>query len=93
MRMSSTALLRVGGESDRCDIKRKDGAAPYKNEWCDVEQLLFDSFISFRALGHLVTSPYAVLTRTWGAIKSSPRLWPIALFAKWCSRVDSKGQA
>ena len=55
------------------------GAARHKDDWCDVEQPLFDSFIAFRPLGYLVTLPYAALTRAKGAIKASSRLWPIAL--------------
>jgi len=55
------------------------GAARHKDQWCDVEQPLFDSFIAFRPLGYLVTLPYAALTRAKGAIKASSRLWPIAL--------------
>jgi CelD/BcsL family acetyltransferase involved in cellulose biosynthesis len=55
------------------------GAARHKDEWSDVEQPLFDSFLAFRPQGYLVTLPSAVLTRLKGAIKASPRLWPIAL--------------
>jgi CelD/BcsL family acetyltransferase involved in cellulose biosynthesis len=55
------------------------GAARHKDEWSDVEQPLFDSFLAFKPQGHLVTLPSAALTRLKGAIKASPRLWPIAL--------------
>ena len=54
------------------------GAARHKDQWCDVEQPLFDSFIAFKPQGYLVTLPMAAVTRAKGAIKSSPRLWPIA---------------
>lgn len=55
------------------------GAARHKDEWSDVEQTLFDSFIAFKPQGYVVTLPYAAITRIKGAIKASPRLWPIAL--------------
>jgi CelD/BcsL family acetyltransferase involved in cellulose biosynthesis len=55
------------------------GAARHKDQWCDVEQPLFDSFIAFKPQGYVVTLPYAAITRIKGAIKASPRLWPMAL--------------
>ena len=55
------------------------GAARHKDEWSDVEQPLFDNFIAFKPQGYVVTLPYAAITRIKGAIKASPRLWPIAL--------------
>lgn len=55
------------------------GASRHKDEWSDVEQALFDSFLAFRPQGYVATLPAAALTRLKGAIKASPRLWPIAL--------------
>jgi CelD/BcsL family acetyltransferase involved in cellulose biosynthesis len=55
------------------------GAGRHKDEWSDVEQSLFDSFLAFKPQGHLVMLPVAALTRLKGAIKASPRLWPVAL--------------
>ena len=55
------------------------GASRHKDEWSDVEQTLFDSFLAFKPQGYLATLPAAALTRLKGAIKASPRLWPIAL--------------
>jgi CelD/BcsL family acetyltransferase involved in cellulose biosynthesis len=55
------------------------GASRHKDEWCDVEQSLFDSFLAFTPQGYLVTLPLAALTRLKGALKASPRLWPLVL--------------
>jgi CelD/BcsL family acetyltransferase involved in cellulose biosynthesis len=55
------------------------GASRHKDEWSDVEQPLFDSFLAFKPQGYLVMLPVAALTRLKGAIKASPRLWPLAL--------------
>jgi CelD/BcsL family acetyltransferase involved in cellulose biosynthesis len=55
------------------------GASRHKDEWSDVEQSLFDSFLAFKPQGYLVMLPAALLTRLKGAIKASPRLWPLAL--------------
>ena len=55
------------------------GASRHKDEWSDVEQTLFDSFLAFKPQGYFATLPAAALTRLKGSIKASPRLWPIAL--------------
>jgi CelD/BcsL family acetyltransferase involved in cellulose biosynthesis len=54
------------------------GAARHKDEWADVVQPLFDSFIAFKPHGLAVTVPLAALSRLKRAIKSSPHLWPLA---------------
>lgn len=54
------------------------GAARHKDEWCDVVQPLFDSFIALKPLGLLLTLPLAALARIKRAIKSSQSLWPLA---------------
>lgn len=58
------------------------GAARHKDEWSDVEQPLFDSFLAFKPQGYLLTLPSAALTRLKGTIKANPRLWPLALGAR-----------
>jgi CelD/BcsL family acetyltransferase involved in cellulose biosynthesis len=55
------------------------GASRHKDEWCDNEQTLFDSFLAFKPQGYLVTLPLATLAHLKGAIKASPRLWPFVL--------------
>ena len=65
------------------------GAARHKDEWCDVVQPLFDSFIAFKPLGYAVTLPLAELSRLKRAIKSNPHLWP--LVQKLRMRLFGKG--
>ena len=54
------------------------GAARYKDEWADVVQPLFDSFIAFKPHGLTLTLPLAALLRLKRAIKSNQYLWPLA---------------
>jgi CelD/BcsL family acetyltransferase involved in cellulose biosynthesis len=54
------------------------GEARHKDEWCDLVQPLFDSFIAFKPHGLTVTLPLAAVLRLKRAIKSNPRLWPVA---------------
>jgi CelD/BcsL family acetyltransferase involved in cellulose biosynthesis len=55
------------------------GAARHKDEWCDVVQPLFDSFLALKPQGYLVALPLAAAARLKRAIKSSGTLWPLAL--------------
>lgn len=54
------------------------GAARHKDEWADVVQPLFDSFIVFKPQGIAITVPLAAFSRLKRAIKSNPHLWPLA---------------
>jgi CelD/BcsL family acetyltransferase involved in cellulose biosynthesis len=54
------------------------GQARHKDEWCNVEQTLFDSFIAFKPQGLLVTLPLAVAAQAKRAIKSNRHLWSLA---------------
>ena len=54
------------------------GKARNKDQWCDVVQPLFDSFIAFSPQGYLLTLPLASIARAKGAIKSNRHLWPLA---------------
>jgi CelD/BcsL family acetyltransferase involved in cellulose biosynthesis len=54
------------------------GQARHKDEWCNVVQPLFDSFIAFKPHGMLVTLPASGAARLKGAIKSNERLWSMA---------------
>jgi CelD/BcsL family acetyltransferase involved in cellulose biosynthesis len=54
------------------------GWARHKDEWCDVMQKLFDSFIALKPQGVLLTVPLAAAARLKRAIKSSRHLWPLA---------------
>lgn len=54
------------------------GAARHKDEWCDVVQKLFDSFIAFKPQGMLVTLPLAAKAWLKRAIKSNRHVWPLA---------------
>jgi CelD/BcsL family acetyltransferase involved in cellulose biosynthesis len=54
------------------------GEAHHKDQWADVVQPLFDSLIAFKPQGLSLTLPLAALLRLKRAIKSSPRLWPLA---------------
>ncbi len=55
------------------------GQARHKDEWCDVIQPLFDSFVALRPQGLLLTLPLAAMARLKRAIKSSRRVWPLVL--------------
>jgi CelD/BcsL family acetyltransferase involved in cellulose biosynthesis len=52
------------------------GAGRHKDEWADVVQPLFDSFIAFKPQGYAMTVTLAQLSRLKRAIKSNPYLWP-----------------
>ncbi|MEX1061395.1 MAG: GNAT family N-acetyltransferase [Methyloceanibacter sp.] len=54
------------------------GAARHKDEWADVVEPLFDSFIAFKPHGLTLTLPLAALSRLKRAIKSNQYLWPLA---------------
>ena len=54
------------------------GAARHKDEWADVVQPLFDSFIAFKPHGLTLTLPLGAMGRLKRAIKSNRHLWPLA---------------
>jgi CelD/BcsL family acetyltransferase involved in cellulose biosynthesis len=54
------------------------GEARHKDEWADVVQPLFDSFIAFKPHGLTLTLPLAALLRLKRAIKSNRYFWPVA---------------
>ena len=54
------------------------GQARHKDEWCNVVQDLFDSFIAFKPQGLLLTVPLASAARVKRAIKSNRHLWSLA---------------
>jgi CelD/BcsL family acetyltransferase involved in cellulose biosynthesis len=54
------------------------GAARHKDQWCDENRPLFDSFIALSLEGTAVTLPLAALARVKRAIKSNPWLWRLA---------------
>lgn len=51
------------------------GRARHKDQWCDIEQALFDSFIALGPQGYAITLPLAWMARLKGAIKSNPKIW------------------
>jgi CelD/BcsL family acetyltransferase involved in cellulose biosynthesis len=53
------------------------GAARHKDQWADVVQPLFDSFIAFKPHALLLTVPLAAAARLKRAIKSNRNLWPL----------------
>ena len=55
------------------------GAARHKDEWCDVVQPLFDSFLALGPQGYLVTLPLAAAARLKRGVKSSRTVWPLAV--------------
>lgn len=54
------------------------GQARHKDEWCNVVQDLFDSFIAFKPQGMLLTLPLAAASRFKRTIKSNNYLWSAA---------------
>ena len=59
-----------------CDFGAGWGA--HKEQWADVVEPLFDSFIAFKPHGFALTLPFAAWSRLKRAIKTSPRVWPVA---------------
>jgi CelD/BcsL family acetyltransferase involved in cellulose biosynthesis len=59
-----------------CDFGAGWGA--HKDQWADVVEPLFDSFIAFKPHGLALTLPLAGLMRLKRAIKTSRHAWPIA---------------
>ena len=55
------------------------GGGSHKDMWCDGAIELFDSFVAFRAAGHIVTAPLAAKARLKRLIKSNPTLWSLAV--------------
>lgn len=54
------------------------GQARHKDEWCDIVEPLFDSFIAFKPQGRLLTVSLAGWARVKRAIKSNGTLWSLA---------------
>jgi len=54
------------------------GKARHKDEWCNTEQALFDSFIALKPQGHFVTLPRATAARLKRTVKSNRYLWSLA---------------
>jgi len=59
-----------------CDFGAGSGA--HKEQWADVVEPLFDSFIAFKPHGLTLTLPLAVRSRLKRAIKTSRYVWPVA---------------
>ena len=58
-----------------CDFGAGWGA--HKEQWADVVEPLFESFIAFKPHGLALTLPLAALMRLKRAIKTSRHVWPI----------------
>lgn len=54
------------------------GRARHKDEWSNITQPLFDSFIAFKPQGRLLTMYWASAARLKSAIKSNRHLWSLA---------------
>ena len=54
------------------------GWGAHKEQWTDLVQPLFDSFIAFKPHGLTLTLPLAARSRLKRAMKSNPHLWPLA---------------
>jgi CelD/BcsL family acetyltransferase involved in cellulose biosynthesis len=54
------------------------GSGTHKEQWCDLAEPLFDSFIAFKPHGLAVTLPLAALSRIKRAIKTNAYFWFIA---------------
>ncbi len=61
------------------------GAGPNKDEWCDIVQPLFDSYIAFKPQGLLLTAKASTAATIKRAIKSNRHLWP--LLQRWRMRL------
>ncbi|MDH3581168.1 MAG: GNAT family N-acetyltransferase, partial [Hyphomicrobiales bacterium] len=58
------------------------GHAQHKSEWSDVEIAMFDSFLALDEIGHVLTIPMAVMSRTKRKIKNSKALWSLFQFVR-----------
>ncbi len=54
------------------------GKARHKDEWCNTDQALFDSFIALKSQGLFVTLPRATVARLKRTVKSNRYLWSLA---------------
>jgi CelD/BcsL family acetyltransferase involved in cellulose biosynthesis len=54
------------------------GQARHKDEWSNIVNELFDSFIAFKPQGRLVTLPSGLVVRLKRAIKSNSHIWSFA---------------
>jgi CelD/BcsL family acetyltransferase involved in cellulose biosynthesis len=82
-RYSPGALLLRHEIEDACDqglavCDFGAGLAAHKEQWADLIEPLFDSFIAFKPHGLTVTLPRAALSRLKRAIKTSRYVWPVA---------------
>ena len=58
------------------------GEAPHKLDWCDERLKLIDGFIAFEPAGYAVTRSLAVKLALKRIIKSNPKLWALARWAR-----------
>lgn len=82
-RYSPGALLLRHEIEDACDngLAVADfgaGSGAHKDQWADLVEPLFDSFIAFKPHGLPLTLPLAALARLKRAIKTSRYVWPVA---------------
>lgn len=61
------------------------GAGPNKDEWCDIVQPLFDSYIAFKPQGLLLMAKAATAASIKRAIKSNRHFWPFV--QRWRMRL------
>ncbi|PRD41922.1 GNAT family N-acetyltransferase [Phyllobacterium phragmitis] len=54
------------------------GDEPYKRDWCDIEQPLYDSMVGFTLKGRSYVAAYRVRNAAAAAIKKNARLWAVA---------------
>ena len=82
-RYSPGALLLRHEIEDACDkgLAIADfgaGSGAHKDQWADLVEPLFDSFIAFKPHGLTLTLPLVGLARLKRAIKTSRYVWPVA---------------
>lgn len=82
-RQSPGALLLRHEIKEACDLRLSYfdlgvGKARHKDEWCNTEYALFDSFVALKPQGLLVTLPRASAARLKRIIKSNRYLWFLA---------------
>ncbi len=54
------------------------GDEPYKREWCDREEALYDTALPLSARGRLFVGLHGARNALAGAVKRNPRLWRLA---------------
>ncbi|WP_420960088.1 GNAT family N-acetyltransferase [Brucella sp. IR073] len=54
------------------------GDEPYKRDWCDIEEALYDGVLGFTVKGHAYASAWRARNAVTAVVKGNPKLWELA---------------